>query len=69
MNLKRAIALMITRDEKPWTGVVERRDPDVVRDRSVHLTWRCCGAFCGHWTMGGAYLRGRCNLCNHPRES
>lgn len=37
-----------------WTRPVVRRDPDVVRATSVHLTWRCTGAYCGRWTMDGA---------------
>jgi hypothetical protein len=71
MNLKeaRAIALMVNRIERPWTGPVERRDPDTVRERSVQLTWRCQAPLCGRFTMDGAYLVGRCNFCGAPRTS
>ncbi|MDB4912893.1 MAG: hypothetical protein JWM95_537 [Gemmatimonadetes bacterium] len=67
-RIARAIAIMVQRTVRPWVGPVERRDPDVVRERSVHLTWRCRGAHCGRWTMDGAYLIGRCNFCNTPRS-
>jgi hypothetical protein len=50
-----------------WTGPVERRDPDVVRQRSVHLTWRCPARHCREFTMNGAYKVGRCNFCHEPR--
>lgn len=54
-------------DVPAWTGPVERRDPDVVRQRSVHLTWRCANEFCRQWTMNGAHQRDRCNFCNTKR--
>jgi hypothetical protein len=48
---------------------VVRRDPDVVRQTSVQLTWRCPGAYCGQWTMDGAYLHGVYNWCGAPRPA
>jgi hypothetical protein len=53
--------------ELPWTGHVERRDPEAVRVQSVQLTWRCNGPHCRQWTMNGAHIVGRCNFCNTPR--
>jgi hypothetical protein len=62
------IALMI-RNDRPWIGPVERRDPVTYRGRSYHETWVCPGPFCGHWTMNGAYKIGKCNFCNTARPA
>ena len=34
------------------------------REAPVWLTWLCQ---CGSWTMDGAYLVGRCNVCGAER--
>jgi hypothetical protein len=64
-RIARAIAIMVQRTVRPWVGPVERRDPNVVRERSVHLTWMC--QHCRQWTMNGAHRIGRCNFCNTSR--
>jgi hypothetical protein len=51
-----------------WTGPVVRRDPDVVRQPSVQLTWRCSNRHCRQFTMNGAHATGRCNFCQTPRS-
>jgi hypothetical protein len=67
---KAAFALKwVNNDLEPWTGPVERRDPDTVRGRSVHFTWRCHSPHCGQWTMRESYRFGRCNFCNSPRPA
>ena len=48
-----------------WSGPVERREPALVRQQSIHLTWLCAG--CRTFTMYGSYLTGRCNFCQTPR--
>jgi hypothetical protein len=60
------LALMYERSRSPWTGPVVRHQ--VERKPSLHLTWRCPAPLCGRFTMDGAYLKGRCNFCNHPRN-
>ena len=50
-----------------WTGPVERRDPDAVRQRSVQLTWQCQARHCRQWTGNAAHRWGQCNFCGTPR--
>lgn len=50
--------------QKPYAGVVIRRDPASYQLPSIVETWLCRS--CRQWTVG-AHLVGRCNWCQQPR--